>query len=58
MEIAASQHSDKNAASSASTSRFARRPMLAFGVLIAVNAMWAFQFPVHGSQPANWVPYS
>jgi drug/metabolite transporter (DMT)-like permease len=24
--------------------RFARRPMLAFGALIAVNAMWAFQF--------------
>ena len=24
--------------------RFARKPMLAFGALIAVNAMWAFQF--------------
>jgi drug/metabolite transporter (DMT)-like permease len=35
-------HSD--AVSPASDSHFARKPMLAFGVLIAVNAMWAFQF--------------
>lgn len=25
-------------------SRFERKPMLAFGALIAVNAMWVFQF--------------
>src|ERR1035437_7157183 len=44
MEVTAPQHLDSNAASNASSSHFARRPMLAFGVLIAVNAMWAFQF--------------
>jgi drug/metabolite transporter (DMT)-like permease len=42
MEAATSQITD-----SVSTGRanlFARNPMLAFGALIAVNAMWAFQF--------------
>lgn len=44
MEVAASQSPNSNPVADPSDNRFARRPMLAFGVLIAVNAMWAFQF--------------
>src|SRR5665213_4163678 len=44
MEAAASQSSGTPAVSILPPSRFTRQPMLAFGVLIAVNAMWAFQF--------------
>ena len=44
MEAAATQPFDSNAASSAPSGFFAKRPTLAFGALIAVNAMWAFQF--------------
>ncbi len=44
MEVAAPQPSDSNAVSAFSNSPFARKPMLAFAVLLAVNAMWAFQF--------------
>ena len=44
MEMGAPQHIDTNVLSNASSSCFARKPMLALGVLIAVNAMWAFQF--------------
>jgi drug/metabolite transporter (DMT)-like permease len=41
---AAAQRLDSNAASSPPSGFFAKRPTLAFGALIAVNAMWAFQF--------------
>lgn len=41
---AAAQRLNSNAVSSPPSGFFARRPMLAFGALIAVNAMWAFQF--------------
>jgi drug/metabolite transporter (DMT)-like permease len=44
MEVAAPQPSDSNTVSTFSNSPFARKPMLAFAVLLAVNAMWAFQF--------------
>jgi drug/metabolite transporter (DMT)-like permease len=44
MEVAAPQPSDSNTVSAFSNSPFARKPMLAFAVLLAVNAMWAFQF--------------
>jgi drug/metabolite transporter (DMT)-like permease len=44
MGVAAPQPSDSNTVSAFSDSPFARKPMLAFGVLLAVNAMWAFQF--------------
>ncbi len=44
MEVAAPQSSDNNVEPSPSSSVLARKPMLAFAVLIAVNAMWAFQF--------------
>lgn len=44
MEAAKSQPPDSNAVLKPSSSRFARNPTLAFGALIAVNAMWAFQF--------------
>jgi drug/metabolite transporter (DMT)-like permease len=42
MEAATSQITDNVSAGPANL--FARNPMLAFGALIAVNAMWAFQF--------------
>lgn len=44
MEVATRQPLDNNAIAVSPSSRFARKPMLAFGALIAVNAMWAFQF--------------
>ena len=44
MEAAASQSSGTPAVSVPPASVFERKPMLAFGVRIAVNAMWAFQF--------------
>jgi drug/metabolite transporter (DMT)-like permease len=44
MEIATSQPLDNPAMSNRPAAIFARKPMLAFGALIAVNAMWAFQF--------------
>jgi drug/metabolite transporter (DMT)-like permease len=44
MEVAASPSADSNVVSSPAAGVFSRKPMLAFGVLIAVNAMWAFQF--------------
>jgi drug/metabolite transporter (DMT)-like permease len=42
MEAVATQPLDKN--NVPPSGLFARRPTLAFGALIAVNAMWAFQF--------------
>ena len=44
MEVAAPQPSGSYAAAALSPGLFSRKPMLAFGALIAVNAMWAFQF--------------
>ena len=44
METATSPPLENNSDSALSQNRFVRKPMLAFGVLIAVNAMWAFQF--------------
>lgn len=44
MKAEASQSTSAHDVSIPSASRFAQKPMLAFGVLIAVNAMWAFQF--------------
>jgi drug/metabolite transporter (DMT)-like permease len=44
METAATQSFDSNTVSSPPSGFFAQRPKLAFGALIAVNAMWAFQF--------------
>lgn len=44
MEIATTQKPDSNSVSSPPAGFFAHRPMLAFAALIAVNAMWAFQF--------------
>src|SRR5665213_1369245 len=44
MEVADPQSTHNDAGALAPPSRFARKPMLAFAVLIAVNAMWAFQF--------------
>lgn len=44
MEVATSPSADSNVVSSPPSGMFSRKPMLAFGVLIAVNAMWAFQF--------------
>ena len=43
-EVAASPSSDTNAVSKPPCGLFSRKPMLAFSVLIAVNAMRAFQF--------------
>lgn len=44
MEAATSQISGTDSISTGPSNRFTGRPMLAFGALIAVNAMWAFQF--------------
>jgi drug/metabolite transporter (DMT)-like permease len=44
METAATQPFDSNTVSSLPSGFFAKRPKLSFGALIAVNAMWAFQF--------------
>jgi len=44
MEATAAHPSGKDAGLCPGGNRLARRPALAFGVLIAVNAMWAFQF--------------
>ncbi len=44
MEAAAPQPLDNTVVSNRPATTFARKPMLAFGALIAVNAMWAFQF--------------
>ena len=44
MEVATSQISNADSISTGPSNRFTGRPMLAFGALIAVNAMWAFQF--------------
>ena len=44
MEVTASPSADSNVVSGSPSGFFLRKPMLAFGALIAVNAMWAFQF--------------
>jgi drug/metabolite transporter (DMT)-like permease len=44
METASPQPADNHSILQLPASRFAGKPMLAFGALIAVNAMWAFQF--------------
>jgi drug/metabolite transporter (DMT)-like permease len=44
MEVAASHPPDNSVVLVPPAGSFARKPMLAFLVLIAVNAMWAFQF--------------
>jgi drug/metabolite transporter (DMT)-like permease len=44
MEATAPQPLEPAVISSSPTAIFARKPMLALGALIAVNAMWAFQF--------------
>jgi drug/metabolite transporter (DMT)-like permease len=44
MEVTAPQSVDDPAVSSSPSGYFVRKPMLAFAALIAVNAMWAFQF--------------
>jgi len=44
MDTAATSDRGSETVSNLSTGYFARKPMLAFAALIAVNAMWAFQF--------------
>lgn len=44
MEVTAADPSGSTAVSLSAGNRLAGRPVLAFGVLILVNAMWAFQF--------------
>lgn len=44
MESTTAQVSDSNSVSVGPHNLFAHKPMLAFAALIAVNAMWAFQF--------------
>lgn len=44
MEAATPQLTDSNSIPHPPAGRFTGKPMLAFGALIAVNAMWAFQF--------------
>ena len=44
MEVTAADPSGSTAVSLSAGNRLACRPVLAFGVLILVNAMWAFQF--------------
>src|SRR5581483_1917447 len=44
METAATPATGSDTVPGVSAGYFARKPMLAFAALIAVNAMWAFQF--------------
>src|ERR1700752_4371443 len=44
MDIVAAKSPDNQAVFKSSRGFVGRSPMLAFGALIAVNAMWAFQF--------------